>query len=66
MHNIYTGIIKWKIEIIGKRESYKKQETGAYNRVSEINIYRIAKDLSCVKRCSELVALKLKVSLPRD
>ena len=51
MHNIYGGIIKWEIEVIGKRESPKKQRTGGYSGVSEINSYRIAKDLACIKTC---------------
>ena len=49
MHNIYAGIIKWKIEMIGERDSSKKQQTGTYNGVTEINTYRIAKDLACLK-----------------
>ena len=48
-HNIYRGIIKWKIEMIGERAASKKQQTGTYNGVSERNIYEIAKDLVCVK-----------------
>lgn len=49
MHNIYRGIIKWKIEMIGERAASKKQQTGTYNGVSERNIYEIAKDLVCIK-----------------
>ena len=66
MDNIYAGIIKWKIEMIGERESSNKQKTGAYNGVSEISIYRIGKDLACVKKCSESVAFKIRVSLVKD
>lgn len=66
MHNIYGGIIKWEIQVIGKRELSKKQRTGGYNGVSEINIYRIAKDLAYRKTCSKLVAFKIRVSLVKD
>ena len=66
MHNIYAGIIKWKMGMIGESESSKKQQTGAYNRVSERNIYGIAKDLVCIKKCSELIAFKIRVSLVKD
>ena len=66
MRNIHTGIIKWKIEMIGERESSQKQQTGEDNGVSEINIYRITKDLARIKKCSELVAFKLRVSFVKD
>ena len=49
MDNIYAGIIKWKIEMVRERASSKKQKAGAYNGVSEISIYRIGKDLTCIK-----------------
>ena len=35
--------------MIGERTASKKQQTGAYNGVSERNIYEIAKDLVCIK-----------------
>ena len=63
MHSLYAGIIKWKIVMIGERDSSKKQQTGTYNGVSEINIYRIAKNLACIKIYFELVAFKVRVSL---
>ena len=52
MHNIYARVIKWKIEMIGERESCKKQQTGKYNGLSEVNIYRITKDSACIKSWS--------------
>ena len=52
--------------MIGERESSKKQQTGAYNGVTEISIYRIAKDFAFIKKCSELVAFKIRVSLVKE
>ena len=34
--------------------------------MGEINIYRIAKDLARIKKCSGLVAFKIRVNLVKD